>query len=206
MKLYTYFRSTAAYRVRIALNLKGLDYEPATVDLLADEQKSPAYRAINPLGLVPALETREGVLTQSLAILEYLEERYPEPPLLPADPVARAHVRSMAYAIACETHPLNNLAVLRFLQDLDVDQAGRDRWYAHWIERCFAALEVQVQAPFMGGDAVTVADVCLVPQVFNARRFEVDISAYPNLLEIDRRLAGIPAFRDAHPALQPDAR
>ena len=206
MKLYTYFRSTAAYRVRITMNLKGLDCEPVTVDLLAGEQSSPSYRAINPMGLVPALETEEGVLNQSLAIIEYLDELHRQPPLLPADPWQRAQVRSMAYAIACETHPLNNVGVLNFLSELGVDKEGRDLWYARWIERSFQALEIQARGPYLTGEAVTLADVCLVPQVFNARRFDVDISAYPRLVEIDAALGEIDAFRDAHPALQPDAR
>jgi maleylacetoacetate isomerase len=206
MKLYTYFRSTAAYRVRVAMNLKGLDCEPVTVDLLAGEQSSPAYRAINPIGLVPALETGQGVLNQSLAIIEYLDELHPEPALLPADPWQRAQVRSMAYAIACETHPLNNVGVLNFLDELGVDKDGRDRWYSRWIERSFQALEIQARGPYLAGESLTLADVCLVPQMFNARRFEVDVKAYPRLVEIDAALAEIDAFRDAHPALQPDAR
>ena len=206
MKLYTYFRSTAAYRVRIAMNLKGLAYDFQIVDLVAGDQAKPEYRAINPLGLVPALETDDGVLSQSLAIIEYLDELHPDPPLLPANPWQRAQVRSLAYAIACETHPLNNLGVLNFLDELGVEKPGRDRWYAHWIERSFQAMEIQAKEPYLAGDAITLADVCLVPQVFNARRFEVDISAYPRLLSIDASLCALDAFKDAHPALQPDAR
>ncbi len=207
MKLYTYYRSSAAYRVRIALNLKGVDYTSVPVDLLAGEQSAPDYRGVNPQGLVPALTDDGHVISQSLAIIEYLEEEYPEPALLPQDPWRRAHARSLAYAIACDTHPLNNLSVLNFLRDeLKVDQQGRDAWYAQWVHRAFGALEASVVAdPYCLGGRITIADVCLVPQLFNARRFAIDLAAYPRLVAIDAALAGIDAFAQAHPARQPDA-
>lgn len=208
MKLYTYFRSSAAYRVRIALGLKGVAYESISVDLMAGDQHEATYRSRNPMGLVPALEDDGRVLGQSLAIIEYLEERYPDPPLLPADPSSRAQARSIAYAVACDTHPLNNLSVLNYLRDdLGIEQAGRDAWYAHWIHRSFGAIEATVVArPFAIGSAPTIADVCLVPQIFNARRFEIDLSAYPRLVAIDAAMAELPAVAAAHPARQVDAR
>ncbi len=209
-RLYTYFRSSAAYRVRIALNLKGLAYEPVFVHLRHGEQQSESYRAVNPQGLVPALETDEGVLAQSLAIIEYLEETHPSPPLLPAAPFARAQVRRMAQIIACDIHPLNNLAVLKTLKrDFGADEQAVGRWYAHWIRRGFAALEELVarygSAERCFGEAVTVADVCLVPQMANARRFAVDLAPFPRLVAIDTALRSLPAFAAAAPAAQPDA-
>ncbi len=209
-RLYTYFRSSAAYRVRIALNLKGLAYEPAFVHLRKGEQHSDAYRAVNPQGLVPALETEEGVLAQSLAIIEYLEETHPTPPLLPAEPFARAQVRRMAQIVACDIHPLNNLAVLKTLKrDFGADDEAIGRWYAQWICRGFAALEELVarygSAERSFGAQVTLADVCLVPQMANARRFAVDLDPFPRLVAIDAALRTLPAFAAAAPEAQPDA-
>jgi maleylpyruvate isomerase len=213
MKLYTFFRSSASYRVRIALNLKGLDYEHVPIHLRrgGGEQFSPAYRAKNPQALVPTLEDGGRTLTQSLAIIEYLEERYPEPPLLPKDPADRAAVRAMALAIACEVHPLQNLKVLNYVKgELKQDEAAANRWAQHWIELGLAALEQMVLAvpkrgKFCFGDAPTVADLCLVPQLGNARRFGCDLSAFPTLAGIEVHCATLPAFIKAAPENQPDA-
>ncbi len=210
-KLYTYFRSSASYRVRIALALKGLEYESVFVHLPSGQQKGADYLATNPQGLTPSFETDDGAtLTQSLAILEYLDETHPEPPLLPADALGRARVRAMAQVVACEMHPLNNLRVLRYLKDpLGQDQDAIDGWYGHWVAAGFAALEAMV-TEFGGadgycyGDAVSLADLCLAPQMWNARRFECDLAPYPRLVEIDRRLNEIPAFTIAAPENQPD--
>jgi len=208
--LYGYFRSSAAYRVRIALNLKGLAYRQAPVSLLKAEQRSADFLALNPQGLVPALQDGDVLLTQSLAICEYLDEAYPDTvALMPADPVLRARVRALAQAIACDIHPVNNLRILNYLKtELDQDEAARHAWYRHWVNEGFAALEVQLAAvsgPYCFGERVTLADVCLLPQVFNAQRFEVDMAAYPRLAAIAASLATLPAFADAHPARQPDA-
>lgn len=207
MKLFTYFRSSAAYRVRIALNVKGLDYTSVAVNLLSGEQAGTDYRSRNPLGLVPTLEVKGRPLGQSLAIIEYLDEICPEPALLPDDPWHRAQARSLAYAVACDTHPLNNMSALNFLRDeLNIDQAGRDAWYAQWVHRAFAALEATVvAAPFCVGDRMTIADVCLVPQMFNARRFNIELTRYPRLVAIDAAMNEIAAVAAAHPAQQPDA-
>lgn len=212
MRLYSYFRSSAAYRVRIALNLKGLDYEQVTVNLLKGEDQDPAYRRLNPQGLVPTLVTTGGrVLTQSLAICEYLEEVYPFPPLLPAEAPARARVRALAGLVACEMHPLNNLRVLQYLTGtLGVDEQAKLAWYRHWIAEGFTALEdMLADSPDTGrhchGDAPTLADVCLLPQMFNAERFQCDLEPYPTLQRIARACAELPAFAKAHPAQQPDA-
>jgi maleylacetoacetate isomerase len=210
LKLYAYYRSSAAYRIRIALNLKGLDYEYVPVNLLERAQKSAAYLAQNPQGLVPALELADGtVLQQSMAILEYLEDSYPTPPLLPSAPVARARVRSLAQHIACDVHPLNNMSVLNYLrEDLGVDQNGIGTWYATWVQRGFAALESQLSGTtgdYCHGDQPGLADVMLVPQMYNARRFEVPISGYPTLLRISDALEALPAFARAHPDRAPDA-
>ena len=209
-RLYTYFRSSAAYRVRIALNLKGLAYEPVFVHLRRGEQEGETYRAVNPQGLVPALETEDGVIAQSLAIIEYLEETHPTPPLLPADPFARAQVRRMAQIVACDIHPLNNLAVLKTLKrDFGADEQAIGRWYAQWIHRGFAALEALVarygSRERCFGEAVTLADVCLVPQMANARRFAVDLAPFPRLVAIDAAVRELPAFAAAAPEAQPDA-
>ena len=218
LKLYTYWRSSAAYRVRIALNLKGLEYESVPKHLLRDggEQKKADYLAVNPQGLVPALVDDGFVVPQSLAICEYLEEIHPEPRLLPGSARDRATVRGMALAIACDIHPLNNLAIVQYLKaEFGADTEATNRWIAHWIGRGFAALERWVatcagdvqadQQRYCYGSSVTLADVCLVPQMFNARRFNVDITAYPRLGSICRHLEAIPAFVAARPDAQPDA-
>jgi maleylpyruvate isomerase len=213
MKLYNFFRSSASYRVRIALNLKGLDYEQAPIHLRrgGGEQLDRAYRAINPQALVPALEDDGRILTQSLAIIEYLEERYPKPPLLPSDAAERAVVRSMALLIACEVHPIQNLRVLNHLKS-DHKQSDDDtiRWARHWINLGFSALEQMIisvtkQGDFCFGKTPTMADICLVPQLGNARRFGVDLSAYPKLLAIESACMSLPAFANAAPEHQPDA-
>jgi len=213
MKLYTFFRSSASYRVRIALNLKGLDYEQAPIHLRrgGGEQLKPAYTAINPQALVPALEDKRQTFSQSLAIIEYLEERYPKPPLLPSDAAERAVVRSMALLIACEVHPIQNLRVLNHLKS-DHKQSEDDtiRWARHWINLGLSALEqmiISVTEPgdFCFGKTPTMADICLVPQLGNARRFGVDLSAYPKLLAIESACISLPAFADAAPEHQPDA-
>ncbi len=208
--LYGYFRSSAAYRVRIALNLKGLAYRQAPVSLLKAEQRSAEFLALNPQGLVPALQDGDVLLTQSLAICEYLDDAYPHTaPLLPADPVLRARVRAVAQAIACDIHPVNNLRILNYLKDeLGQDEAGRNSWYRHWVSEGFAALESLLAAqsgPFCFGENITLADVCLLPQVFNAQRFNVDMAPYPRLAAIADALAEVPVFADAHPSRQPDA-
>ncbi len=210
-KLYGYFRSSAAYRVRIALNLKGLDYAQVPVNLVKGEQRDEANLARNPQGLVPILETDEGVqLSQSLAICEYLEERHPEPALLPADPEGRARVRSLAQLVACEIHPLNNLKVLKYLvHELKLDEAAKLAWYRHWIAEGFTALEARLAGEaatgaFCHGDSPSLADLCLVPQVFNAERFECDLSAYPTIRRIAERCRGMEAFAKAAPGAQPD--
>ena len=204
--LHDYLRSSAAYRVRIALNLKGVDYESRQVNLLDGDQKSDAYRAVNPQGLVPALEIDGHLLTQSLAIMDYLDARFPEPRLVPKDPAERAHVLAMALAIACDIHPLNNLRVLKYLSGpLGVEQEHRDAWYSHWVHEGFAALE-QLAAPragqFLFGDSPTMADVLLVPQMFNARRFNVPVEAYPTLVRADANACALDPFARAHPDAQ----
>ncbi|MDC7703314.1 maleylacetoacetate isomerase [Vogesella indigofera] len=208
--LYGYFRSSAAYRVRIVLNLKGLAYAQAPVSLLRGEQRSADYLALNPQGLVPALLDNGVLLTQSLAICEYLDEAYPDSArLLPDGAVLRAQVRAVAQAIACDIHPLNNLRVLNYLKtELGQDEAARNGWYRHWVSTGFAALEQQLAASaghYCFGDALTLADVCLLPQVFNAQRFAVDMDGYPLLARIAANLEQVPAFADAHPSRQPDA-
>jgi len=201
--LYDYARSSAAYRVRIGLNLKGVDYERRKVNLLDSEQKGDAYRALNPQGLVPMLDVDGHRITQSLAILVYLDQTIPEPRLMPADPIDGAHVRAMAMTIACDIHPLNNLRVLKYLKgELGQEQGAIDRWYAHWVSEGFAALEM-LAAPragtFLFGDTPTLADVCLVPQMFNARRFHVPLDDYPTLLRADASATALEAFAAAHP-------
>lgn len=213
MKLYTFFRSSASYRVRIALNLKGIDCEQVPIHLRrgGGEQFLPEYKAMNPQALVPTLEDGGRLLTQSLAIIEYLEERYPEPPLLPKDPADRAAVRAMALAIACEVHPLQNLKVLNYVKgELKQDEAAANRWAQHWIALGLAALEQMVLAApkrgrFCFGDAPTLADLCLVPQLANARRFGCDLSGVPTLVRIDAHCGTLPAFVNAAPENQPDA-
>ena len=212
MKLYDYYRSSAAYRLRIALNLKGIAPERAFVHLRKGEQRADAFLAINPQGLVPAIEIGDGtVLTQSLAIIEWLDETHPEPPLLPADPADRARVRSLALAIACDIHPLNNTRVLSYLTNtLGVSTEQRDGWYRYWIDQGFEALETRLSREratgrFCHGDTPTIADVCLVPQVANSQRLDMDLSPYPTIVRIDAACKALPAFAAAAPAKQPDA-
>jgi len=211
MKLYSYFRSSAAYRVRIALNLKGLGAEQSAVNLL-DDAALPAYRRTdNPQGLVPALVSDDGLLVQSLAIIEYLEERHPDPPLLPQSARARAYVRAAALLIACDIHPLANLRVLRYLKrDFGHSQDEVDGWYRHWVEDGLARLEAFIVAEgrsgrFIDGDTPSLADCCLVPQLFNARRFDCDLGGCPTLVAIDARCTELNPFQRAHPSVQPDA-
>ena len=201
--LHDYFRSSAAYRVRIALNLKGVEYDRRPVNLVEGEQKAESYRALNPQGFVPMLEIDDLRLTQSLAIAVYLDQTRPDPPLMPRDPADGAHVRAMAMAVACDIHPLNNLRVLKYLKgELGQDQAAIDRWYAHWVTEGLEALE-KMAAPragaFLFGDTTTLADVCLVPQLYNARRFSVPITPYPTLRRADESASALPAFAAAHP-------
>jgi maleylacetoacetate isomerase len=206
---YEYWRSSAAYRVRIALKLKGVDYESRPNDLREGAQNDPGYRAVNPYGLVPMLEIDGHQLTQSLAILNYLDMRYPNRPLIPAMAAERAHVVSMSLAIACDIHPLNNLRVLQYLKnELGHSQDEVDAWYRHWILTGLPALEAQARprsGAFLFGDNPTAADVCLVPQLYNARRFEVPLDDYPTLLRIEEACLALPAFDAARPERQPDA-
>lgn len=208
MKLYSYFRSSAAYRVRIALALKGLDADILPINLLKGEQKSDDYLAINPQGLIPSLQVDDTVLSQSLAIMEYLEEVDNTVPLLPSDPVARASVRAMSQLIACEVHPLNNLRVLQYLTgELGVDDTTKVTWYAHWIHQGFASLEAmltQHAGQFCYGDIPTMADCCLIPQVYNAKRFNVELSSYPTIMRIYEHCNSLPAFIQAKPENQID--
>ena len=210
MKLYTYFRASSPYRVRIALNLKGLSYEAIPVHLTKDggHQRKPEYRAVNPQMKVPALALDNGeVLTQSLAIIEYLDETHPSPPFLPKDPVERAKVRAAAQLIACEIHPLDNLAPLRYLKNqLKHEQPDIDAWYHHWILEGFEALETMIRpGPYAFGGAVTLADICIVPQVFNARRMKVPLDKFPKIVGVDAACLKLAAFDKARPENQPDA-
>jgi maleylpyruvate isomerase len=210
VKLYSYFRSSAAYRVRIALNLKGLAYETVPVHLVKEggHNRRPEFRAINPQMRVPALVVPTGdVLIQSLAIIEYLDETHPEPPLLPKDPIARAQARALAEIVACDIHPLNNIGSLRYLKrELHHEQAAIDAWYNHWVLTGFEALEALVRpGPYACGGAVTVADLCLVPQVYNARRLNVPLDKFPKIVAIDTACLALPAFDRARPENQPDA-
>jgi maleylpyruvate isomerase len=208
--LYNYFRSSAAFRTRIALNLKGIPYESEAVHLTRDggAQFTPAFRKINPQARVPALKLDNGdILEQSLAIMDYIEETHPQPPLLPKDPAARAHVRAVAQIVSCDIHPLNNTSVLNYLRkELKQDDAAVNAWYRHWVIAGFDAVE-QLLKPgkFAFGDNVTLADVCLVPQVYNARRFKVPLDKYPKILAVDTACRAIPAFEKAKPENQPDA-
>jgi maleylpyruvate isomerase len=206
--LHGYWRSGTSYRTRIALELKGLTYEQRAVDLRAGDQRSEAYRKLNPQGLVPAIEFEGGVLTQSPAILEWLEERWPEPALLPADMDDRAQVRAMAALVGCDIHPLNNLRVLKAVRELGADEAGTNAWAGRWISAGFQALEAGIERHGDGwcwGSAPTLADCYLIPQIYSARRFGVDLSAWPRIVAVDARAADHPAFQAAHPDRQPDA-
>lgn len=213
MKLYTFFRSSASYRVRIALNLKGIPYEQASIHLrrAGGEQLQPAYKALNPQALVPALEDNGRILTQSLAIIEYLDEKFPNPPLLPKDPADTALVRSMALVIACEVHPIQNLRVLNYVKSAyNQTDEQVNRWSQHWMNLGFTALEQLIIAQpnrgrFCFGDMPTLADICLVPQLGNARRYGCDLSQYPAIQGIEKNCMALPAFSDAAPEKQPDA-
>jgi maleylpyruvate isomerase len=212
MKLHGYFRSSAAFRTRIALNLKGLSYDYVAHHLRRNEQRAPEYLKINPMGLVPALEDGPAVISQSLAIIEYLDETHPNPPLLPKAPVERARVRSLALTIACDIHPLNNTRVLAYLKGvLKASDAQHDEWYRHWIREGFRGIEAMLQSGgtgrFCHGDTPTMADVLLVPQVFNAKRFLDDaaLAAFPTIMRIFGECMKLDAFDKAQPAKQPDA-
>ena len=217
MKLYSYFRSSASYRVRIALNLKGLDYEQAAIHLVKNggEQLSEAFKTLNPEALVPAFvdhhDGEEHVLTQSMAIIEYLDEVYPQHPLLPADPVSRAHIRAFALSIACEVHPVNNLRILKYLtKTLGVTEDQKNAWYRHWCETGLLVLEQKLQSlgqqwKYCFGDEPGFADCFLIPQIANAQRFQCDLSAMPRLMQINQHCLAHPAFIKAMPANQPDA-
>jgi maleylacetoacetate isomerase/maleylpyruvate isomerase len=213
LKLYTYFRSSAAYRVRIALNLKGLPWEAVPVHLVREggQQNQPAYRAKSPLGTVPTLETDEGTFTQSLAIIEYLEETHPQPALLPASAESRARVRAIAQTIACDIHPLNNLRVLGYLgREFGATQEQKDTWYRHWVREGLLAVEKLLASDSRTGtfchrDTPGLADCCLVPQVFNARRFHCPLDDMPTIRRVVEACEQLPAFQSAAPAVQPDA-
>ncbi|ASC89349.1 maleylacetoacetate isomerase [Alcaligenes faecalis] len=214
MILYSYFRSSAAYRVRIGLNLKGLDYQIKPVHLLKDggQQHQPDYVQVNPVQLLPALDDDGLIITQSLAILEYLDERYPELPLLPKASAERAWARSMAQTVACDIHPLNNLRVLQYLKnELHAQEDARNQWYRHWVQVGLEGLEALVQRhgkkdhDFIFGDTPGLAEICLIPQMFNARRFDIDLSTFPRLLAVEEKCLELSAFQEAAPDRQPDA-
>jgi maleylacetoacetate isomerase len=210
VNLYTYFRSSAAFRVRIALNLKGLVYEPAFVHLAKGEHLQPAYARVNPQGLLPALEVDGALLAQSIAIMEYLEETHAQPPLLPKDPLGRARVRSLSLIVACEIHPLNNSRVLKYVKNtLGHSQDEVDVWYRHWIADGLGKLEAELARPGTGrhchGDAPSMADCCLVPQIFNAQRFECDLKPYPTVMRVFDACMQLDAFVRAQPGKQLDA-
>lgn len=208
LTLHSAWRSSAAYRVRIGLNLKDLAYDIAPVNLVANQHQAPAFAALNPQRLLPALEVGGRILTQSLAILDWLDETVPAPPLLPADPFDRAQVRAMAQIVASDIHPVNNLRILRALTDLGVDEPGREAWIGRWITDGFTALETMVArhgAGYAFGETPTLADCCLVPQVYNAERFKTDLTPFPALRAVAARCAEHPAFAAAHPNQQPDA-
>ncbi len=211
MKLHTYFRSSAAYRVRIALHYKQLAFESCPVNLREREQVQFEFKQLNPQGLVPVLEDGGVILSQSLAICEYLEEQYPDPPILPRDAVGRARVRALASLVACDIHPLNNLRVLDYLGDfLHVAEGDRRAWYRHWVGLGLVAMERRLSdeeatGRCCHGDEPTLADICLVPQVYNAERFDCDLSPYPYVRRIVETCRSLPAFQAAHPAIQPDA-
>ncbi|WP_254602143.1 maleylacetoacetate isomerase [Sphingomonas bacterium] len=209
MRLYGFWRSSASWRVRIALHWKGLPHATIPLSLVAGEQHDAAYAAINPQGFVPFLVDGEAALGQSLTIIEYLDETHPEPPLLPGGPIERARARMLAQTVACDIHPLNNLRVLKYVRrELGQEQAGVDAWARHWIAPGFAALEAAAERAcglYLAGDAVTIADLCLVPQIYNARRVDTDLAPYPRLIAIEARLMALPAFAETHPDRQPDA-
>ena len=210
MKLYSYFRSSAAYRVRIALNLKNLSYDMVPIHLQKDggRHRSAEYRAVNPQMRVPSLVLPSGeTLIQSLAIIGYLNETYPQPPLLPADPIERAHVRAVSQIIACDIHPLNNLGTLQYLKrNLGQEQAAIDAWYHHWVLTGFDAVEKLIKpGPYAFGAQPSLADICLVPQVYNARRLKVPLDAFPKIVAVDAACLALPAFDKARPENQPDA-
>ena len=211
MKLYTFFRSSASYRVRIALNHKGLAYEPALISLPKAEHLGGAFKAVSPQGLVPVLDDGSHVLTQSLAIMEYLDEVHPGPKLLPADPFERAYVRALSQIIACEIHPLNNLRVLKYVRKTyGLEEEGVNSWYRHWIAEGFAMMEAhlaghKLSGTYCLGDQLGMADCCLVPQVFNAQRFDCDLSPYPKVMAIHEACMKLPAVIAAQPSAQPDA-
>ena len=210
VKLYSFFRSSAAYRVRIALNLKGIGYETQSVHLVKDggHNRRPEYRAVNPQMRVPALGATAGdVLIQSLAIIEYLDETHPQPPFLPKDPLARARVRALAELIACDIHPLNNTSSLRYLKNnMAQQQSAIDEWYRHWVITGFEALEELITpGPFTCGSEITMADLCLVPQVYNARRLKVPLDRFPKIVGVDGACLAVAAFDRARPENQPDA-
>lgn len=211
MKLYGYFRSSAAFRVRIALNLKGQSTDTEVINLRTGDQSGARYKSINPQGRVPALDIGEAVLIQSLAIIEYLDETHPNPPLLPPDPLGRARVRALADLIACDIHPLNNLVVLTYLKrELKADEAAEKRWYQHWVAEGFAAFEAllagsRATGRFCHGDAPGLADICLVPQVFNAQRYDCPLGGYPTLMRVFAECMKLDAFDRAQPSKQPEA-
>ena len=207
MKLYTYFRSSASFRVRIALNLKGLAYEPVFVHLAKGEHRQPKYTSVNAQGLVPTLELDDGTrLTQSLAIMEWLDDQHPSPALLPRDPLSRAQVRAISDLIACEIHPLNNLRVLQHLKRLGQSQEQIDTWYRHWIADGLQKVEAEMSGSrFCHGDAPTMADCCLVPQIFNAKRYNSDLAPYPKTMRAFENCMKLEAFDRAQPSNQPDA-
>ena len=211
MKLYNYFRSSASFRVRIALALKGLQYDYVPVHLAKGEQKQPEFAALTPEGLVPMLETGDGLrLTQSMAIIEYLDETHPTPPLLPADAPGRARVRALSQIVACEIHPLNNLRVLKYLvHDLKADDGAKTDWYRHWVAVGLHAYEARMaegaRGTYSHGDAPTLADCCLVPQIFNAQRFDCDLTPYPLTMAVFQACMQLPAFQQAQPSACPDA-
>jgi len=211
MKLYDFCRSSAAFRTRIALHLKGLSFEQASIHLRKAQQSAPEFLKLNPQGLVPALQDGSHLLTQSLAIIDYLDETHPEPPFLPKSPAERARVRALALAVACDIHPLNNLRVLVYLKkDLKVSDQQHDTWYRHWIHEGFKGLEGLLKTPgtgrFSHGDRPGLADICLVPQVFNAKRFcsDADLAVYPTIMRVFGECMKVPAFEAARPEKQPD--
>lgn len=202
IRLYDYWRSSASYRVRIALNLKGLAYEAVPTSLLDGDQRAPDYLAKNPQGFVPMLEIGDLRLTQSLAIIDWLDATQAGPRLIPADPVARAHALAMAYVVASDIHPINNLRILKYLSnELGVEETARDVWYRHWILEGFTALEAMADpaAPYLGGEAPNIADICLVPQMANANRFKTPLDGFPNLVRIDAACNALDPFKAAHP-------